>query len=262
MRAAQFVLAFAIGGAALLNPLSAPAQLFGESQETRALRTQAAQISDLQARIDALGTRIDRIEATVRGQLELQLRVDQLMQELARLRGAIEEQANELANTQRKQIEIQNSIEARLQRLEPVAVEINGRSVKVDPSERRRFEAASALFNSKEYRNAQITLAGFITDFPDSPYIAQAFFELGVSQYFLKDFKSSSENLMTLLTRFPDSSKMPEALLTLASAQTELNDRRGARRTLELLLSRFPDSAVSGAARERLQSLPPAPTGR
>jgi len=262
MRIAQFVGVIALGSAALLSPLSVPAQLFGESQETRALRAQAAQISDFQARIDALGTRIDRIEAAIRGQLELQLRVDQLMQELARLRGLLEEQANELANTQRKQIEIQSSIEARLQRLEPVAVEINGRSVKVDPAERRRFEAASALFDAKEYRTAQITLAGFITDFPDSPYLAQAFFELGISQYFLKDFKSCSENLLTLLSRFPESPKMPEALLTLASAQTELNDRRAARRTLELLLSRFPDSAVSGVARERLQGLPPAPTGR
>ncbi len=262
MRAAQFIFSLAIGGAVLAVTDPARAQLFGESQESRALKTQANQITELQTRLDSLGARIDRIEAAVRGQLELQLRVDQLMQELARLRGALEEQANELANTQRKQIEIQSSIDARLQRLEPVAVEINGRSVKVDPAEKRRFEAASALLGAKEYRNAQLTLAGFITDFPDSPYLAQAFFELGISQYQLKDFKSAAENLQTLLVRFPDSPRMPEALLTLGAAQTEINDRRGARRTLELLLSRFPDSPVSGAAKERLQSLPPAAGGR
>jgi tol-pal system protein YbgF len=263
----QFILSTIAGsvvlvGGMLLGQGSAHAQLFGESEETRALRAQAAQITELKTRLDGLGARIDRVEAAVRGQLELQLRVDQLMQEIARLRGTLEEQANELANTQRRQIEIQSATDARLQRLEPVAVEINGRSVKVDPSERRRFEAASALFVAKEYRNAQIALAGFITDFPDSPFLAQAFFELGASQFLLRDFKSATDNLQTLLARFPDSPRMPEALLTLASAQIELNDRRGARRTLELLLSRFPDSAVSGAAKERLQGLPPAPAGR
>jgi tol-pal system protein YbgF len=263
MRAALFVSAILVGNGLLLNPAPGHAQLFGESQESRSLRAQAAQISEIQSRLDTMVPRLERIEATVRGQLELQLRVDQLLQEIARLRGTIEEQANELSNTQRKLLEIQSGLDGRLQRLEPVAIEINGRPVKVDPAEKRRFEAASGLFASKDYRAAQVALAGFVTDYPDSPYLAQAIFEIGVGQYLQKEYKSSAENLQALLTRFPESPKMPEALLTLASAQTELGDRRGARRTLELLLSRFPDSAVSGAARERLQSLPPAPaTGR
>lgn len=262
MHAGRFLLTIAIGGSSFWAPLVTHAQLFGESQESKVLRAQSAQIADIQSRVETLGTRLDRIEAAIRGQLQLQLRVDQLAQEIARLRGQLEEQANELANTQRKQIELQSSFDSRVRRLEPVPVEIDGRSVNVEPAERRRFEAAAALFAAKDYRGAQISLAGFIADFPDSPYLPQAFFELGVSQYLQKEYKAAADNLLTLLARFPDSPRLPEALLTLGSAQTELGDRRGARRTLETLLSRFPDSPVSGAAQERLKSLPPAPVGR
>ncbi|MEN9776101.1 MAG: tol-pal system protein YbgF [Pseudomonadota bacterium] len=258
MHAARSTLALALCCSVLMSPLTARAQLFGESEESKALRAQSARIAALQTRLEAMDARIDRIESAIRGQLQLQLRADQLTQELARLRGTIEEQANELANTQRKQIELQSTLDSRVRRLEPVTVEIDGRKASVEPAERRRFEAASALFAAKDYRNAQLSLAGFIADYPDSPYLPQAFVELGASQFLQKEYKAASDNLLTMVARFPDSPRLPEALLTLGSAQTELGDRRAARRTLELLLSRFPDSPVSGAAQERLKTLPAA----
>jgi tol-pal system protein YbgF len=258
MRAGLLYVSILIAGSLLLRPDGAHAQLFGESQESRAIRAQSAQIGELKARIDALTARLERAEATIRGQLELQLRVDQLVQEIARLRGTLEEQANELATTQRRQIDLQSTLEARLARLEPMTVEIGGRTAKVDPAERRRFEAASALFASRDFRSAQLALAGFIVDYPDSPYLPQALFEIGSSQFLQKDYKQAVENLLALVARFPDNPRMPEVLLTLGYAQIELGDRRTARRTLEHLVEKFPDSPVTGAAKERLATLPAA----
>jgi tol-pal system protein YbgF len=260
MRAGLLFVSTLIAASLLPSPGAVQAQLFGESQESRAIRAQSAQIGDLQARVDALTARLDRAEATIRGQLELQLRVDQLVQEIARLRGTLEEQANELSTTQRRQIDLQSTLEARLSRLEPMTIEIGGRPAKVEQAERRRFEAASALFASRDYRNAQLALAGFIVDYPDSPYLPQALFEIGSSQFLQKDYKPAVENLLALVARFPDNPRMPEVMLTLGYAQIELGDRRAARRTLEQLVEKFPDSSVSGAARERIAGLPA--TGR
>lgn len=258
MRAGLMVLSALVAGSVLIRPDTGHSQIFGESQESRAIRSQGSQISDLQARIDALTARLERAEATIRGQFEVQQRLDQLSQEIARLRGTLEEQANELSTTQRRQIDQQTAIDERLRRLEPITVDIGGRPAKVDPAERRRFEAATALFAAKDFRNAQLSLAGFVVDYPDSAYLPQALFEIGSIQFLEKSYKQAVENLQTVVTRFPDHPRLPEVLLTLGYAQIEAGDRRSARRTLEQLVEKFPDSSVSGAARERITSLPAA----
>jgi tol-pal system protein YbgF len=237
--------------------------IFEDDQARKAILAERARIdkltADFGARLSDLTARLERLEATARGQLALQSQIQTLQQEIAKLRGMLEEQTNELSTTQRALRDKGDEFETRMRRFEPVAVEIDGRSQRVDPAERRSFEAALAAFGAKNFRAAQTAFQVFLLNHPTSPYVPSALYWLGSSQFALKDYKGAADTLNAVAQRHADSPRAPEAMLNLAYTQIELNDRRAARRTLETLIEKYPEAQVAATARDRMQTLPTAP---
>src|SRR5699024_1937385 len=124
-----------------------------------------------------------RFEQSGRGQLEAQSQFEQLRQEVARLRGQVEVQANELAVMQRQLHEQLTTVDSRIKRFEPVTVEIDGNSATVDQDEKRSFEAALALFRGGDFRAAMAAFRQFQTQYPDSAYAPAVHFWIGSSQF-------------------------------------------------------------------------------
>ncbi|MBU6188291.1 MAG: tol-pal system protein YbgF, partial [Betaproteobacteria bacterium] len=257
MKSAGLVAAV-VFAATLLLPGTSQA-IFEDDQARKAILAERARIdkltADFGARLSDLTTRLERLEATARGQLALQSQIQTLQQEIAKLRGMLEEQTNELSTTQRALRDKSDEFETRMRRFEPVAVEIDGRSQRVDPAERRSFEAALAAFGAKDFRAAQTAFQVFLLNHPTSPYVPSALYWLGSSQFALKDYKGAADTLNTVAQRHADSPRAPEAMLNLAYTQIELNDRRAARRTLETLIEKYPEAQVAATARERMQTL-------
>lgn len=249
-------------GALTLVPTASHA-LFEDDQARKAILTERARIdrltADYGARLDQILARLERLESSARGQLSIQSQIEAMREEIAKLRGALEEQTNELTTTQRQLRDQKSDFDVRLRSFEPVAVEIDGKSQNVDPAERRRFEAALALFGAKDFRAAQASFQNFLINSPTSPYTASALYWLGSSQFALKDYKSAAETLNSVAQRHAESPRAPEALLNLAFTQIELNDRRAARRTLEQLIEKYPETSAAANAKDRLQTLPAAP---
>ena len=256
------LIAAVVCAATLLLPGTSQA-IFEDDQARKAILAERARIdkltADFGARLSDLTARLERLEATARGQLALQSQIQTLQQEIAKLRGMLEEQTNELSTTQRALRDKGDEFETRMRRFEPVAVEIDGRSQRVDPAERRSFEAALAAFGAKDFRAAQTALQVFLLNHPTSPYVPSALYWLGSSQFALKDYKGAADTLNAVAQRHADSPRAPEAMLNLAYTQIELNDRRAARRTLETLIEKYPEAQVAATARERMQTLPAAP---
>ena len=256
------LIAAVVCAATLLLPGTSQA-IFEDDQARKAILAERARIdkltADFGARLSDLTARLERLEATARGQLALQTQIQTLQQEIAKLRGVLEEQTNELSNTQRALRDKGDEFETRMRRFEPVAVEIDGRSQRVDPAERRSFEAALAAFGAKDFRAAQTAFQVFLLNHPTSPYVPSALYWLGSSQFALKDYKGAADTLNAVAQRHADSPRAPEAMLNLAYTQIELNDRRAARRTLETLIEKYPEAQVAATARERMQTLPAAP---
>lgn len=246
-------------GVTLLTPTASHA-IFEDDQARKAILTERARIdritADYGARLDQMMTRLDRLESSARGQLTLQSQIEAMREEIAKLRGALEEQTNELAKAQIQLRDQKSEFEGRLRQFEPVAVEIDGKSQNVDPGERRRFEAALALFGAKDFRAAQTSFQGFLINNPGSPYTASALYWLGSTQFALKDYKAAADTLNNVAQRHAESARAPDAMLNLAFTQIELNDRRAARRTLESLIEKYPESSAAANARDRLQTLP------
>jgi tol-pal system protein YbgF len=249
---------------ALLLGAAAPSQaLFGDEEARKAivdLREQVAQMQkDHDAKIDALSQRIDKIDnllqAIQRGQLEAGGQFEQLQQELAKLRGLVEQVTNDVATLQKRNKDLYSDLDARIKKLEPTSVTVEGKSVQVDRDEQAAYDSAMALFKANDYRTAVGALSAFLNRYPQSAFAAAAQFWLGSSYYAIKDYRSAIAAQQTLIDRFPDSPRAPDALLNIAASQIELNDKKSARTTLGKVVSDFPDSDAAKLAKDRLASL-------
>ncbi len=265
-RTAAYLLAPAL--AAVLSAFAAPAgaALFEDDEARKAIldlrgrvdqsiRNTNQQLGDLGRSIGEINARLDRLEQASRGQLTLQNELETLRQELARLRGQVEVQTNELAQTQRQQREALATVDSRLKRFEPVTVQLDGRNVTVDQTERRTYEAALAQFRGGDFRAALASFQQFQTQYPESAYAPNVMFWIGSVQFALKDYKSAITTHTGLVSRFPESPRVPDALLNLGYAQVESGDRRAGRKSLETIVEKYPDSSAAQNARERLASL-------
>ena len=234
--------------------------LFDDDEARRAILDVRGRVQVLQKqtseRLDELAKRVERLEQTSRGQLELQSQLDAMRQEIARLRGQIEVQTNELAVTQRQVREQMATVDSRIKRFEPVSAQIDGRAVTVDQSEQRSFDAALALFRSGNFRDALAAFQLFRAQQPDSAYMPSVLFWIGSSQFALKDYKGAIASHQALIAKFPDNPRAADALLNVGYAQAESGERKAARSTLESVIAKHPQSQAAQLAKERLASLP------
>jgi tol-pal system protein YbgF len=228
---------------------------------TQRMQEQSQRLDDITQRLEP---RIERVEATQRGQLELQSQIENLKKELAEMRGKMEVQTNELARTQVLQKDIAGALETRMaaidgrvKKFEPtfVTVNIDERSFNVDQEEKRRFDAALALLRNSDFRAAAVGFAQFQTQYPDSPYSANALYWNATSLFGLKDYRGALGANERFLSRFADHPRSAEAALNIAFSQIELNDRASGRKSLESVIEKYPNTDSARLAKERLATL-------
>ena len=124
-----------------------------------------------------------------------------------------------------------------------------------EPSEKKAFEAALALFRKADFAGAQTAFVDFLNRYSQSGYGPSALFWLGNAQYATRDYKEAIINFRALISKAPDHLRTPEAVLSVANCQVELKDVRGARKTLEDLIKAYPQSEAAVTAKDRLARL-------
>lgn len=248
MKPTKSSLAAALLAAFAFLPLHAGAGVFDDDEARKA-------ILDLRTKVDALAqtlnARIDT-KSDKSSTLDLVSQNELTAQEIAKLRGQIEVLANELANAQKRQKDFYVDLDARLRKLEPHEVTIDGKAAQVDPNEQKTYEAAMQLFKSGDYKNAGTALSEFVHRYPESGYAANAQYWLGNAYYAQRDCKNAIAAQMVVLKSYPDSPKAADAMLNIASCQTELKDK-AAKKTLQELIKQYPDSSAAATAKERLK---------
>jgi len=249
-----------------LSVAPARAALFGDDEARKAileLRDTLAESNRQQAeRFEAMTRRIEqlenRVEALQHGLSESATGSESTSMEIAKLRGATEQLANDVSNAQRREKDFYADLDARMRKLEPMAVMIDGHSAQVDRDEQQSYDTAMAQFRASDFRSAINGLNAFVARYPQSVYAPMAQFWLGSSYYAVKDFAAAIAAQQALIEHFPDSPRIAEALLNIAASQVELNDRKSARATLARITNDFPESEAAKLARERLAAMPPA----
>ena len=187
-----------------------------------------------------------------RSLLDLQNETESLRVEVAKLKGQDEQMVRDLADVQKRQKDMTQSVDDRLRKFEPGKVTLDGREFMAEPTERRDYEAALAMFRKGEFSAVQVVFVDFLSRYANSGYRPSALFWLGNAQYATKDYKEAMANFRNLVAGAPDHQRAPEAVLAIANCQLELKDTKGARKTLEELLVNFPNTDAAAAGKERL----------
>ena len=241
---------------ALWLAVPAHAQIFSDSDARKAILELRAKLADqeraLQQKDSELSARLDRLETAQRNQLELANQTETLRAEIARLRGQVEALTNEVATLQKRNRDLYADLDARLKKMEPSNVTVDGRPVAVERPEQGAYEAALSQFRASDFKGALASFQQFVARFPQSPYVPVSHYWIGSSHYALKEYKSAIAAQQILVDRYSDSTRAPDALLSIAESQLQLSDKRSANRTLGRLIKDYPESDAAKVARERL----------
>jgi tol-pal system protein YbgF len=190
-----------------------------------------------------------------RSLLDLQGQIDAVRGDMARMTGQNEQLQRDLAESQRRQADMEKGMADRLAKFEPATVTVDGKSFTAEPDEVRDYETALATFRKGDFTAAQGQFVRFVQRYPRSGYAPSALFWLGNAQYATRSYKEAIENFRQVITLAPDHMRAPEAVLSIANCQIELKDTRAARKTLEDLAKAYPQSEAAAAGKDRLARL-------
>ena len=232
-------------------PLQARAGLLDDDEARKAILDLRAKVENLSRDVNArIETKADKTAT-----LDMVNQNEQMLQEIAKLRGQLEVLGNEIDTAQKRQKDFYTDLDARLRKLEPQQVTIDGRETAVDPNEQKSYDAAMTLFKSGDYKNAATALTEFVRRYPQSGYAAFAQYSLGNAYYILGDYKNAIAAQQVVATTYKDSTKAPDAMLTIASSYAGLKDKKATKKALQDLLKQFPESSAAQAAKDRLAAL-------
>ena len=229
-----------ISKSALALFLSVAASLL--SQNTWAI------LSDDEARRAILELR-KSVSASQAAILDLQNQLDKHKSENAQLRGQIEslqKQSDDLSNNQKS---FYQDLDARISRLEPQNVEVEGVTGIVQAGEKSSYDEALKSFQAGQIKNADSEFTTFIRKYPSSPYLPLALYWSGNTKYALKDYKAAITQLQGLISRYPGHQRVPAATLTMANANLESGKKAVAKKLLTDLISKYPDSDAAKEAK-------------
>ncbi len=181
----------------------------------------------------------------------------------AKLRGMIEVAQNnvqlsnrELQATKQKQLELDAANDARLKKLEPRTVSIDGKEAVVDRTEEASFNAALNQFKAGEYKSAARAFETFVAQYPQSSLQASAQFWLGNSQYAAKDAKSALVTLQNMMQKYPQHARAADAYLTMGHCYEDLNDKKRSAELYTFVIGAFPGSPQAQIAQDALPKKP------
>ncbi|MBV6272338.1 tol-pal system protein YbgF [Alcaligenaceae bacterium CGII-47] len=207
----------------LMSLGAAPAQAFSDDEARKAILELRAQIKQIN-------------EQNQQARLQLADQVDMLRNDVARMRGQLEQ----------LHYAAQNNAPANA----PQAA--NQAS---DPQEQAAYNAAAELYRSGKYKEAAAAFEAFAQAYPAGPLAGDASFYLGSSQYATRDFKNSIKTMQNLVSTAPKEARAADALLVAAASQIELNDLAGAKASLQQIIRDYPQTSAAETAKSRLKLL-------
>ena len=241
-----------------------------QSQKTQALSDQlsnlgivsANSMAKLRSDLAEQSKQIDSLRGTL---VDLNSALKAAREDNAKLRGMLEVAQNnsQLGTTEqqtikRKQQEFEAAIDARLKKLEPRTVAIDGKEALVDKAEESNYNAALNHFKAADYRAATRSFETFVTQYPQSGLLGTALFWLGNSQFAAKDSKSALATMQNMMQKFPQHPRAADAYLTMGHSYEEQNDKKRSAEMYAYVIQAFPGTPAAQAAQEAL----PKPTAK
>lgn len=228
--------------------------------------------------------RIARLErlAESQGLTEIIVRLDELQQELQRLRGKLEVQTHELQQLKESQRNANQDFDQRLHGL-AASPAVNttadvvldaaapptdtsaglSETTAADPAtavadpaqESATYQQAFTLLKEARYEKAITAFQGYLTRYPAGANADSAQYWLGEAYYVTRQFKEALQTFQTLVDKSPASPKRPDAMLKTGFVHYELGKWDAARKSLNEVVQTFPKTSAAQLADNRLQRM-------
>ncbi|SFU19985.1 tol-pal system protein YbgF [Pseudomonas marincola] len=214
--------------------------------------------------------------ASAQGMLFNQLQ--QMQDELGRLRGMVEEQQDEIRRMKQENLErykdldsrlssgaapaaTQNSSNASAGTPEPASGNNAGQtssagSAPADPEKEKLFyDAAFDLIKTKDFDKASQAFTAFLRKYPDSQYAGNAQYWLGEVNLAKGDLQGASQAFARVSQAYPQHSKVPDSLFKLADVEKRLGNTDKAKGILQQVIAQYPGTSAAQLAQRDLQRL-------
>ncbi|WP_243391628.1 tol-pal system protein YbgF [Pseudohalioglobus lutimaris] len=199
------------------------------------------------------------------------LQMQQLQQEVMRLNGMVEEQANELRKLKAQSLERYVDLDKRISGMGPgsaasVASGDNTPSVATAPAqpmasgqgaslpgESDAYRSAYSLVRGQQFGQAVDAFTQFLRNFPDGKYAPNAHYWLGELYLVIDppDLEASRQSFSLLLSQYPDNAKAPDAMYKLGKVQYLKGNREKSREYLERVVRDYGNTNSSAVKLSR-----------
>ena len=105
----------------------------------------------------------------------------------------------------------------------------------------------------KLYKKSEECFTNFVSNFPKSSLVPNAYFWIGETYFARNNFPKSIDYYDIILTKFPSSKKIPSALLKEGLAFYQLNDNEGAKIFLEKVITDYPKTKQAQYAKKYMK---------
>jgi tol-pal system protein YbgF len=216
--------------------------------------SQAALFEDGDAR-KQINVLSESLRTNQKAVLELSISNDKLTRENQELRGQLEELKKHHEELSESLKTYYKELNARLQKVEPQNIEVEGVKGLVYPGEKEAYDTALKNFQGSDLSLANKSLNDFINKYPNSPYSPLARYWLANTQYAQKEYKAGIATAQSLIKRYPDHPRVAETLNTIANCQIESGQKSDARKTLESITKNYPNTKAAENAAATLSKL-------
>mgnify|MGYP005827812217 CR=1 FL=1 len=215
--------------------------------------------------------------ASAQGMLFNQLQ--QMQQEIAQLRGMLEEQQNEIERLKQQGLERYQDLDRRLSSGAAGAAATQNSSGEgassasptptvgqtqspasngpADPEKEKLFyDAAFDLIKVKDFDKASQAFSAFLRKYPNSQYAGNAQYWLGEVNLAKGDLQGAGQAFARVSQAYPQHAKVPDSLFKLADVEMRLGNEDKAKGILQQVIAQYPGSSAAQLAQRDLQRLP------
>lgn len=218
--------------------------------------------------------------ATTSAQGELFLQLQQLQEEVARLRGTLEEQQYEIQRLKQESLERYQDLDGRLSSapasqapaaaLTPAAPAADGSQAAAptaptaaangapgDPAKEKLFyDAAFDLIKAKDFAKADQAFTAFLRKYPTSQYAGNAQYWLGEVKLAQGDLQGAGRAFAQVSQGYPQHQKVADSLYKLADVEQRLGNAAKAKGILQQVVAQYPGTSAAQLAQRDLARLP------
>ncbi|KTC05092.1 tol-pal system protein YbgF [Pseudomonas syringae pv. tomato] len=216
--------------------------------------------------------------ASAQGQLFMQLQ--QMQDEIARLRGVVEVQQNDIQRMKQEALERYQELDQRIasgasapanNNSQPSggAIDASGTpsasaaqqapaagTEPPDPAkEKLYYEAAFDLIKAKDFDKASQAFTAFLRKYPNSSYAGNAQYWLGEVNLAKGDLQGAGQAFAKVSQQYPKHAKVPDSLYKLADVERRLGHTDKVKGILQQVVAQYPGTSAAQLAQRDLQRL-------